>query len=346
VIASSPPATAVSYQVSVAARRDTLRYWTPSRRAAATDTNADTGSDADADAGSGSGPRAGTVTTQSAPTATAPPGIPTAAQFSGSPAAGALFYSSGAGRHFCTASVVDSTGKDLVITAAHCVYSASHGYTQHIEFVPDYDDGHEPYGAWTVTTITLARKWTQAQDANDDFAFLTVSPARGDTPVQARTGGLTLGVRVPYAERDVEVIGYNDADSAPVGCTVATFEYRRRQREFYCRDYQDGTSGAPWILDYDARDGTGTLIGVTGGYQSGGNYDWASYSAYFGRAIEQLLRQAEGVPTTPMRSQARTAAAPSSRISRAPDVYSTLVPYISPSGSASSSRRTPSGSLK
>jgi Trypsin len=55
--------------------------------------------------------------------------------YTGTPAVGALFSLSGGhlGRHFCTASVVDSPVRDLVITAAHCVSGRRPG---RVAFVP------------------------------------------------------------------------------------------------------------------------------------------------------------------------------------------------------------------
>src|SRR6516162_6297864 len=65
--------------------------------------------------------------------------------FAGTPAVGALFTTSAGklGRHFCTASVVNSPAGDLVITAAHCVSG-----TSNVAFVPGYDRGATPYGVW------------------------------------------------------------------------------------------------------------------------------------------------------------------------------------------------------
>lgn len=345
-----PAGTAVSYQVSTAAQRDALSYWIPSRMTAAT---AGTGTITQRPAAS-----TGTITRQSA--AVPPTEIPTAATFRGVPTTGALFYTIGAGRHFCTASVVDSPTGNLVLTAAHCVYSVAHGYAQHIEYVPEYHAGHEPYGTWPVATITVASGWKKSANPNYDFAFLTVAPAataspataspvNGTAPVQSRTGGLSLGTRLPYTEQNVEVVGYNDVGNGPVRCAVRSLPFRVGQREFYCRDYRDGTSGSPWILHYDKASGTGTVIGVIGGYQAGGNYAWASYSAYFGSDAENLYKRAEASSTAPVPAPAVT-----TRITRAPRLQgtftprlqSTFVPYISPSGSASNSRRTPSGSLK
>jgi hypothetical protein len=79
--------------------------------------------------------------------------------------------------------------------------------------------------------------------------------------------------------------------------------------EFYCHGFWTGTSGGPWIIGYNARNGTGTVFGVIGGYELGGDYEWASYSAYFGSAARTLYQQAErqATPPTPSPTVAPTA---------------------------------------
>jgi V8-like Glu-specific endopeptidase len=305
-LASGSGSAAVSYHVAAAAQRQARGYWTPARMASAVTEGA------------------GEILPQLAPLA--PPGIPAAARFSGVPTTGTLFYTTGARGHFCTASVVDSATGNIVLTAAHCVYSAARGYARDLEYVPGYDNGREPYGAWTVTVITIARGWRASQDPGLDFAFLTVAPASGSTPVQARTGGLDLGTGLPEAEKDVEVIGYDDTSGEPVRCTVNTVASRGGEREFYCHGYRDGTSGAPWILHYDAANGTGTVIGVIGGYQGGGDYSWESYSAYFGSETASLLRQAEDVSGPAPAGEAPVV----TRLTRAPALQRDVVPPAPP----------------
>jgi hypothetical protein len=77
-----------------------------------------------------------------------------------------------------------------------------------------------------------------------------------------------------------------------VRCASHSSEFRAGQMVFYCRGYRDGTSGGPWVIGFTSR-GTGTLFGVIGGYQDGGDYDWASYSPVFGASALGLYRQAE-----------------------------------------------------
>jgi V8-like Glu-specific endopeptidase len=273
--AASKPATGIMRTVSPAALQTAHAFWTRSRMAAATPLPG----------GAKAGPRAQSATPEP------PPGTPTATPFNGVPTVGALFFTTGTDEHFCTASVVNSLPGDLVLTAAHCVYSGT-TYSGNIEFVPGYHDGLQPYDAWPVKTITVAKGWAQSGDTNLDFAFLTVTPPAGTwRPIQRVTGGLWLGINLPYAQ-NIEVIGYNDTDNGPVKCATTSFEFETDQLEFYCHDYWDGTSGGPWIVRYHGRSGSGIVFGVIGGYEQGGDYEWASYSAYFGWPTLELFLQA------------------------------------------------------
>jgi len=219
-----------------------------------------------------------------------PPGTPTAMSFRGVPTIGALFYTTGSGAHFCTASLVDSQRGDLIATAAHCVSAG--GYATNIEFVPGYHDGRRPYGTWLVQAVVVTRAWRQRHDPDLDFAFLTVvDPGHPGRQIQRVTGRLWLGIGVGYA-RWMRLVGYDDATDDPVKCESRSHRFRPGQMVFFCRGFRAGTSGGPWILGF-TRQGTGTLFGVIGGYQQGGRYDWASYSPVFGSAALALYRQAE-----------------------------------------------------
>jgi hypothetical protein len=220
---------------------------------------------------------------------TAPKGTPTAVHFDGVPTVGALFFTTGSAKHFCTASVTDSEPGDLVLTAAHCVYGSN--YATNVAYVPMYHNGTRPHGTWPVTSITVAAGWRTGHNPDLDFAFLKVAAVRGRS-IQSATKGLALGLNGSYAMA-VQVVGYNDTDSQPVRCLTQSFEFRPGQLEFFCHDYWDGTSGGPWITDFSSRTGTGTVHGVIGGYQQGGLYEWASYSPYFGSELAALFALAQ-----------------------------------------------------
>ena len=275
------PASGTVQVISRAAQDATRAFWTASRMEQATATKATTVQGATVQGTTGQG---GTRATGP------PPGTPTATPFGGVPTIGALFYTTRSGKHFCTASVVDSRRENLIMTAAHCVYSS--GYSLNIEFVPGYHDGRRPYGTWLIQVVVVAQGWRQRHDPDLDFAFLTVVPPGGaGRPIQRVTGGLGLGIDRGYAHW-IRLIGYNDVGADPVRCANHSSEFRSGQMVFYCYGYRDGTSGGPWVIGLTGR-GRGTLLGVIGGYQDGGDYDWASYSAAFGASALGLYRQAE-----------------------------------------------------
>ena len=275
------PDSAVVRTVSRPAQQAARAYWTPARMAAATPM------------------RAGLAGRPASP-----PGIPSPTHFPGVPTVGALFFTTETQAHFCTASVVRSKPGNLVLTAAHCVYGST--YASNIAYVPQYHHGKQPYGAWPVTAIVVAAGWRHAHNPNLDFAFLSVAPPSGTRkPVQQVTGGLRLGINLGYSHQ-IEVIGYNNVGHEAIGCATSSVEFRLGQMKFFCHDFQDGTSGGPWIIGYqsgggrEARGrekhshrGTGTVFGVIGGYHQGGDHPWASYSAYFSTPVRKLFLRAQ-----------------------------------------------------
>jgi hypothetical protein len=272
--AGQPRGGGVVHEVSPAGQSAARAFWTPSRLAAATPL-----------------PGAPVPAHLRGSPARPPAAIPSPTRFAGVPTVGPLFFTTGTHAHFCTASVVNSHTRNLVLTAAHCVYGST--YASNIEFVPGYHHGMLPYGAWPVQAITVAAGWKQSQDQNLDFAFLAVaSPAGTDEPIQLVTGGLRLGINRGY-DQPIEVIGYNGNADGPIKCATVSFEFKTGQMKFFCYNFRDGTSGGPWILGFDPASGTGTVFGVIGGYQQGGYFPWASYSAYFGLPALRLFLQAE-----------------------------------------------------
>jgi V8-like Glu-specific endopeptidase len=211
-----------------------------------------------------------------------PSAMATSNLFSGTPAIGALFSMNHGqlGSHFCTASVVDSPDGDMLVTAAHCVQGYSATSPKGLAFVPGYDNGSAPYGVWTVTRIFADQAWTSASDPDDDVAFLTLAQ-RGGIAIESVTGAETLGVGQP-ASGMLRVTGYPESQSQPITCQNQVSSFSARQLEFDCRGFANGTSGSPFLAGVNAETGEGTVIGVIGGYQQGGDSPDVSYAAAFG----------------------------------------------------------------
>ena len=209
--------------------------------------------------------------------------------FQGTPAVGALFTISNGklGTHFCTASVIHSPHGNLLITAAHCVT----GTQGTIAFVPGYANGSAPYGIWHITRVFTGQAWASSSDPGDDVAFVTVSQPGASVPIEDVTGAEQLGIGQPPDER-AWVVGYPNGASEPVTCTNWTRAFSAAQLEFDCGGYTNGTSGGPFLARVNQATGQGTVIGVIGGYEQGGNLPSVSYSAAFGRDVSSLYQTA------------------------------------------------------
>jgi V8-like Glu-specific endopeptidase len=204
---------------------------------------------------------------------------------------GALFDSDSSGDHFCTASVVDSPGHDVLITAAHCVNAGTGGANRsNVSFVPAYANGQSPNGVWTPAKYVLDPRWVNGADPDLDVAFIVLKPLNGKN-IQDVLGANQIAFNTGF-DHFVRVTGYPSSADAPIVCGNWTTRQSQDQLKFACQDFTGGTSGGPWITRFDPAARTGTIVGVIGGYQEGGDTPEMSYSPYFGNAIKNLYDEA------------------------------------------------------
>lgn len=215
-----------------------------------------------------------------------------ATPFSGVAQVGTLFRTSNGAltSHHCTGSVVHSAKGDVVLTAAHCVYDSS-GPETSLEFVPQYHDGSMPYGAWKVSAVYVASQWSASRDPDHDVAFITVHKDGSSDSIEDEVGSDRLAVD-QSDDQLTTVIGYPSSTNTPVTCTNYTTEFSPTQLKFACAGYPGGTSGSPFLTHIDAATGYGTVDGVIGGYEMGGDTSSVSYSVHFDDAVEDLYQQA------------------------------------------------------
>ncbi|WP_051943888.1 trypsin-like serine peptidase [Streptacidiphilus rugosus] len=236
--------------------------------------------------------------------------VPTAQHFAGVPSVGTLYYlGKDQAAHNCTASVVTSPGRNLILTAGHC----SPGPNGRAAFVPGYDRKAEPFGIWAVTRgYTLPGHGTTGAGSNLDFAFGVVADLNG-RKLEDVTGGNTLTRTPGYANPAVTVIGYPEKSKDPkdqaIRCTVPTSRLGGAgltQLRIDCRGFWDGVSGGPWMINFNGA--TGDIIGNVGGLNGGGlanpndpRYQEISYSPVYDDQIFSLYQQAtaDTGPTPP-----------------------------------------------
>lgn len=262
-------------QVSATALR---QFWTPARLAAATPVGA--AGDAPADKGSAS-PRS----TAAVRAATALPAGVGHSYDNARPSIGILVYADkNLNTHFCTASVVSSPGKSMILTAAHCRPGSW------AAFVPDYQAGAktQPYGIWGIKTVYTDSRYSPTGSGTDyDYAFAKVAPDSRGRLLQNVTGSNVLTLTPSYVDW-AGVTGYPMVSAAPADKAITCWNWTSRltgytQMQFLCTGYYSGTSGSPWLIHLNSKTNSGDVIGVIGGYEYGGPNSWISYSPIFTR---------------------------------------------------------------
>ncbi|MFI6641272.1 trypsin-like serine peptidase [Streptomyces sp. NPDC050504] len=262
---------------------DAARFWTAQRMRSATPV------------GGGAAPVGGGARTAPKPKASAaaaylPDGIPTVGTV--------YFVGRDLATHSCTASVVHSPRGNLLLTAGHC------GLDDKRAFVPQYRAGlapaRQPYGIWAVDRVFRDPRRTDFGPGSDlDFAFATVKPDGRGRGLESVTGANRLARAAGYTNT-VTVVGYptrkNSPADRPVGCRVETAPlpgYRQMRME--CAGFHGGTSGSPWIANFDEATKTGDVIGALGGWNGGGLLDGSdriSFAPLFGDAAFRLYDDA------------------------------------------------------
>jgi len=188
------------------------------------------------------------------------------------PKIGAVFRV-GSPSHYCTAGVVDSPRRNLLVTAAHCVI----GDGSVMRFVPAFNAGQRPYGTWTVLRVYLAQAWIRHQDWQHDYAFLEVAPTtwQGASHNIEDVVGANRLAAAPSNGQRVTVTGYvAGSGDQPITCRAGAY-FSSSYPAFDCHGYFSGVSGSPWVNN-------GYVHGVIGGYHLGGCSEGTSYSSAFG----------------------------------------------------------------
>ncbi|MEV0400808.1 trypsin-like serine protease [Actinoallomurus sp. NPDC050550] len=275
------PSTAIT-QTASSSDSDTKNYWTPARMKAATPED------------------------QRRPQKRAllrdKKSIPQGTVFTGIPSVGRLFTHSKTGDHYCTASVVYSTKHNLALTAAHCIYSYNSTtntgyYRDKIAFVPQYDSGNAPHGIWAAKTLLVHNGWKKRADPDLDFGFIILAKDKtSGKNVADVTGSNRLTPNTALPEK-VHVVGYpasgTPGNDRAIQCDTTAIHRFKYQLAFDCDGFTGGTSGSPWLSQYNPAKQQGKVVGVLGGYHEGGDTPQRSYSSLVDHDIASLRDQAE-----------------------------------------------------
>lgn len=194
---------------------------------------------------------------------------------------GRILWEAGDGRlGMCSGAIVDAPNGSVVATAAHCVRTAEEPKPpREAWFVPGYDHDAATYrrDGWRVTSYHAPTEWDvtreQATILPYDYAFLTVETKNGRTLQQAHGANRLAfepvaegsevtafgypaarpydGETLHYCAGETRVLREGEAAAANVGGLVLED----------C-DMTAGSSGGPWLTEYDAATESGTLVAV------------------------------------------------------------------------------------
>jgi V8-like Glu-specific endopeptidase len=302
----APGVTGVTDHEIVTGRSETLRYWTSERmqRALAPPRRPrPTPMGGSPDAGppitippTGPGPLAGALAPRTGRRLNAEsPGAPWTSRGAVRATTGKVFFTIAGTDYVCSAGTVTGTNHDLVVTAGHCTEDASGSWARNWIYVPGYDQGRRPYGAFTARHVFLPDAWSRRGDENYDVALvaLATSGGRHVTDVVGAQGiafdqprgTLVYGFGYPAGGRyDGERLTYCSGKTYPDSHRITRDEGLR------C-DMTEGSSGGPWLARFDAGTGTGVVTSVS-------SFKYADdpatmYGPYFGVAVHRVYDAAQ-----------------------------------------------------
>ena len=178
----------------------------------------------------------------------------------------------------CSASVIANR---LIVTAAHCMYSAGIGFHTNWVFIPGFDgsqatlDKQRPYGSWDWAYGTVPGNWLSTNGAlpnNTDFGLLQLvdqsfNGGRAVT-VGKKVGKLTTAIGHLF-DTHVSILGYPcNFDSCNIMQRVDSGDHRPASTAAdnnayeYGSDMTGGSSGGPWIENF----GDPASAAPTGGF--------------------------------------------------------------------------------
>ncbi|SOD84651.1 serine protease [Streptomyces sp. Ag109_G2-15] len=228
---------------------------------------------------------------------------PGSSHFGGLPMIGRMYVQRGSGSYFCTASVINSPHHNIVLTAGHCLDSRAG--TGSLAFVPQWTAARpRPHGIFPVDTDSRGRSqvWIDqryydrghTKGAPWDVAFVRLGARSDGKRVQDVVGGNALVTGRGYAFPRVRLIGYPSTDRQPLTCTNSTTRFTPTDGtpgsylRIACDDYRSGTSGGPFLANFNTHTGRGDVVGSIGGWKTGGPTADVSYSPYFASDIRRL----------------------------------------------------------
>jgi len=196
----------------------------------------------------------------------------------------------GAGSYSCSGTAINTPSRSIVLTAGHCVVEGGEE-GRRIAFVPAYDHGKRPFGAFPVESIYVMPQWRRSESPAFDLAALRVKPNKLGMRLTDVVGarGYAIGKSRLAA---FQIFGYPAARAGGEelrSCRAHGLGFDRLTARFAgpptmpasC-DMAAGASGGAWLFD-------GRYVSGVTSYSYQGR-PTQLFSPYFGPEIGGFLR--------------------------------------------------------
>ncbi|PPF35664.1 hypothetical protein C5E07_14140 [Pseudoclavibacter sp. RFBJ3] len=222
---------------------------------------------------------------------------------------GRLYMSFASGLAVCSATVVNSGERNIVVTAAHCLvdFESNKAIASNVVFIPgDRGDGAEqPYGRWAATDYSIPQHFLDnanygdqgvyGEGWNNDFAFLVMEEKDGKR-IQDVTGGQGIAFGVPA--KAITQVGYPSASpydgSEEYMC--ASSQWREGSAGGYTHmcSMTPGGSGGAWLVYYDTAIGAGYVAATSSTVLSSANPPFRWEGSVLGQTALSLYNELGG----------------------------------------------------
>ena len=192
---------------------------------------------------------------------------------------GKIFYTDASdGKNYvCSGAAINTPTKRTVVTAGHCVHGGKNKtWHRNIVFVPGYNRGVRPHGTFSAQYLRVANDWVQygqptggtGDSYKHDVAFIKTNTNEKGQLLVNMVGGHGLNVdRSPIFESTVFAYpGNKESGTVMHACWGNTHTIRITPYYFPTLsgcEFAGGSSGGPWLADYNNATGLGKVQSVT-----------------------------------------------------------------------------------
>ncbi|MEP7762751.1 hypothetical protein ABKW33_02225 [Sanguibacter sp. 26GB23] len=165
--------------------------------------------------------------------------------------AGKIFYHLDGKDYVCSGATVNHANKNMIVTAAHCLYTPGKGWHSKIVFIPAYYNGSQPHGLWNWKGGRTHNAWIQDENWSYDQAFITFFPRNGVELVE-KVGGNGVSYGYSTTEPEMRVFGWPAQapydGELPYYCEGPTTDFSplNSDAKIACL-MNEGASGGPWL---------------------------------------------------------------------------------------------------